>query len=939
MFGGRVGASKYVGRVGGLAVALGVGVAVFTGAGAASADSDAGSSQSESNSAAGGGSPSGGAQAYSEGAATSDRPSRPRLNGPRSVEAIETDVRTAQKRVRKATVAEQGTSSTLKLRAEDAAASELSPPSSGAESGDAPGAASVTDEALQGSGVQPEPAVVEQRDSMDVPIVPITVPSAATVRFGTGHHEGSSPRGGSSPTTPAAALAPFAVAAATRRDLSGNGDTDDLAPQTAADATMSTSLARASAAMSPAMATAPRPNLTQLINTYIYAPIHAGLQSFLATPAGQQFAKFMNTVLASYAIGNGRDGTSDNPDGTRAGWLFGDGGAGWNSDQAGVSGGDGGAAGIFGSGGQGGAGGAGAAGGTGGSGGTFMGVGGDGGDGGDSTDGSAPGGAGGDGGAAPSRLFGIGGAGGHGGEGAVGGVGGDGGEAVGLLGNGGRGGDGGHGTAVGPLPALGGAGGGTRDGLGKHGKVGEAGTQAGIDATPPANSPLPGGMIPTITRTGAWLTDSEGRVVILRGFNVVDITDPRTTPDVIGFGEDDAAFLAANGFNVVRLGVEWSQLQPSAGVFDETYLNRLEQTVALLADHGIVTLLDMHENVPPDWVTGGLPPSSLPFPVSVFFDPAKNAALDRFWRNDELATGERVLNNYARMMQYLAHHFRGNSAVLGIEILNEPIPGNQFWPSVFGSSYFEAEQLTPFYNQVASAIRSVNGSVPMFFEPSVLATAMVPIRLGKVEDSNAVLSFHNYAFINMNGLVLPFVSTIASNALKYAEKHNIPAFLSEFGSSNNASSIRQSVGQSDANFVGWTEWMYSDTTFGGVDGTPEWLVKDPSLPPEGANVDFEKLKLLARPFAQSVAGTPISISFDDGEFRFGYSTLRADGQGRFGAGSESTFAIPGLHFPNGYEVTVTGGQVVSAPNATQLVIASDGSLNNISVTVRAVPVP
>lgn len=687
--------------------------------------------------------------------------------------------------------------------------------------------------------------------------------------------------------------------------------------------------------MEYALSPVARPNLTQLINTYIYAPIHAGLQSWLSTPTGRQFANFMNTVLASYAIGNGRDGTAEDPDGTRAGWLFGDGGAGWNSAQAGIAGGNGGAAGIFGNGGTGGAGGAGASGGTGGSGGTFMGVGGNGGAGGTAVA-DVAGGAGGDGGSAPGRLFGVGGAGGHGGSGSVGGIGGDGGDAIGLLGNGGHGGSGGDGTEIGPLPALGGAGGGSRDGLGKHGKVGAAGTQAGIVTTPPTADPSPGGVIPTITRTGAWLTDSEGRVTILRGFNVVDITGPRTTPDVIGFGEDDAAFLAANGFNVVRLGVEWSLLQPSAGVFDETYLERLEQTVSLLADHGIVSLLDMHENVPPDWVTGGLPPSSLPFPVSVFFDPAKNAALDKFWRNDQISTGEGVLNNYARMMQYLANHFKGNSAVLGIEILNEPIPGNQFWPSVFGSSFFEAEQLTPFYNQVAAAIRSVNSSVPIFFEPSVLATAMVPIRLGKVEDSNAVLSFHNYAFLNINGVVLPFVSTIASNALNYAKKHDIPAFLTEFGSSNNASSINQSVKQSDRNFVGWTEWMYSDTTYGGVDGTPEWLVKDPLLPPEGANVDYEKLKLLARPFAQSVAGTPTSISFKDGEFRFDFSTERADGQGVFGAGSQSVLAIPEIHFPNGYEVTVTGGQVVSAPNAARLVIASDGSASNISVKVRPV---
>jgi endoglycosylceramidase len=47
--------------------------------------------------------------------------------------------------------------------------------------------------------------------------------------------------------------------------------------------------------------------------------------------------------------------------------------------------------------------------------------------------------------------------------------------------------------------------------------------------------------------------------------------------------------------------------------------------------------------------------------------------------------------------------------------------------------------------------------------------------------------------------------------------------------------------------------------------------------------------------------------------------------------------VPAIEYPNGYEVSVTGGQVVSAPNAPELVIASDGSANAVSVTVTASP--
>ena len=49
--------------------------------------------------------------------------------------------------------------------------------------------------------------------------------------------------------------------------------------------------------------------------------------------------------------------------------------------------------------------------------------------------------------------------------------------------------------------------------------------------------------------SGRWLTDTLGRVVILHGFNYV-AKSPPFYPAAFGFGDDDAAFLAAEGFTV-----------------------------------------------------------------------------------------------------------------------------------------------------------------------------------------------------------------------------------------------------------------------------------------------------------------------------------------------------------------------------------------------------
>ncbi|AWG62987.1 endoglycoceramidase [Mycobacteroides abscessus] len=757
------------------------------------------------------------------------------------------------------------------------------------------------------------------------------------------------PFSGTWPTTPSHTPTAWLAAAAARRELSATSVpaqpssaiklgvvAASATPSTQTAATSGTATSAAAAANPLISQPATTPDITHQFNVLIYVPLHAFSQQWINSPLGRQVDAFINKAFGSYAIGNGVAGNAAHPDGTAGGWLLGDGGAGWSSNQAGVVGGNGGAAvGFIGTGGVGGNGGAGAAGGIGGAGGTLMGIGGNGGNGGAAT-GAAAGGAGGAGGAAPGRLFGIGGAGGNGSDGGVGGYGGDGGSAIGVFGSGGRGGDAGNGSTTGPLPALGGAGGNAAF-LGSHGSVGNAGTQAGIPSAP-SGTAGPGGTVLPISTTGTWLTDSNGKVVLMHGTNQVNISPNLLTPSEAGFSSDDAAFLAANGFNAVRIGIDWSRLEPQPGVYDDTYLASINQTVQMLASHGISSLLDMHQQLGPAWSinTGGLSSANLPFPLGLFFDPAQNHALDNFWANGTASNGVGLENNYAQMMEHVANYFNGDAAVMGIEIMNEPLPGNQTIPTLLGSNFFDAQELTPFYNQVAAAIRAVNPTTTIFYEPNFLATAMIPIRLGTVDASNTVLAFHNYSYIDAGPLgVLPFVNVIEQNAEAYARAHGIPAFMTEFGSSSDQTSIADTMNPANHDLIGWTEWSYSNTGYGGIDGTPEWLVNDPSKPLTGDNVNTATLQTLTRPYPQLIAGTPGSYSFKNGTFQFTYSTNRVDGQGQFASGSQTVISVPAVQYPNGYQVAVIGGHVVSAANAPQLIIASDNGASTISVTVSA----
>src|SRR5205085_8209759 len=122
---------------------------------------------------------------------------------------------------------------------------------------------------------------------------------------------------------------------------------------------------------------------------------------------------------------------------------------------------------------------------------------------------------------------------------------------------------------------------------------------------------------PSIGHNGRWFTDASGRVVIFHGVNMV-MKVPPYQPSAMGFGDDDAALLAHEGFNTVRLGLILKGLEPKPGVFNDAYLNAYLATVRTLGAHGIKVLVDFHQDLfnerfsgegLPDWMVqdDGLP--------------------------------------------------------------------------------------------------------------------------------------------------------------------------------------------------------------------------------------------------------------------------------------------------------------------------------------------
>ena len=454
---------------------------------------------------------------------------------------------------------------------------------------------------------------------------------------------------------------------------------------------------------------------------------------------------------------------------------------------------------------------------------------------------------------------------------------------------------------------------------------------------------------PPIRSVGTWMTDASGRVVILHGLNQVYKVAPYT-PSAGGFGDDDAAFLAANGFNAMRIGVIWAAVEPQPGVYDDAYLASIQQTTQTLARHGIVSLLDFHQDLyneefqgegAPAWATqdGGLINPALGFPGNYFANLAENHAWDAFWADAPASDGRGLQDHYAGTLAHVASYFRGVPSVMGYEVMNEPWPGTT-WAlclnPLLGCPLFDAA-LSRFNAKAVSAVRAADAGHVVWVEPNVLFNQGMPTNVTSFGPGSG-FAFHDYCGVQSltgNNLTCPQQDGLTfHNAAAYASSHQVPALLTEFGATNDLSNLTEVEDYADQNRMSWLEWAYTGNDKTSSSSSGQALVYDPSQAPSGANVNAAKLQVLARPYPQAVAGIPGSWSWASGVFALTYSTARAGG-GFFVAGSETDISAPAVAFPRGYAVSVVGARVISAPNAPTLRLASLPGASAVTVTVRS----
>lgn len=457
--------------------------------------------------------------------------------------------------------------------------------------------------------------------------------------------------------------------------------------------------------------------------------------------------------------------------------------------------------------------------------------------------------------------------------------------------------------------------------------------------------------------SGRWFRTEDGRVALLRGTAAAARASGQTFQQ-LGFGQDDARFLREQGFNVVRLGITWANLQPKARSFSKPYLKSVKQTIRMLAKQGIYTIVDFHQDQfselygdgAPGWATvkRGTSTPQCGFPLNLKAGVLDcrtdiNNAYAAFWRNEKVR-GKGLQQWYGEMLKRVVTEFKPlGSAVIGYELMNEPYPGLG-WQKCYedpaaalpvrGCKEFERGPLARFYRKMIPIVQAADSQTVVFYEPVVLFDLGAPTYLPKFKFDNIAFAFHPYDYYYQHSY-----TGQDQEALRYGQKMRVPIIATEFGATPSKSLLEESMAGFNQTLISATEWTYyNDAPFeispgqGNVAPPPpsaQSMVFDPRLPPIGANVQKAVVQSIAQPFPHYTCGTPRQLDYQPatGQFTYVFTPKR-----KAGAKCKTVIKVSQSYQLDGISVQAKGASVKYLPGRNAIVVTAKPKKSRVTVT-------
>jgi len=423
---------------------------------------------------------------------------------------------------------------------------------------------------------------------------------------------------------------------------------------------------------------------------------------------------------------------------------------------------------------------------------------------------------------------------------------------------------------------------------------------------------------PTGWRTdGQRIIDPDGRQRILQGINVANGVKP--APYDCWAVEEDYARLQGWGFSAIRLLTSWAAIMPEPDVIDQAYLAKYDQRVAWAAEHDLLVIIDMHQDVfgegfgfngAPRWACDeALYATFVPLQpwFRNYFAPEVQACFGRFWEDEALQ------DQFIAAAATIAGRYANDDAVIGLDLFNEPMFGD-----TSAGKNFERQQLQPFYERLITGVRAAAPRSLIFAEPFVGIQILWQTDLEPFAADNVVFAPHFYQSSvhdqqSYDGDPTYIEDTMAVYQ-QAATDLGVPWWLGEWGgpsaTTNFPAYLKDILAETERHQVGTAQWAYDpeDDGFGPL------------------NTDHsektEVVDVLARVYPKAVAGELVSFRFDDATDIF-TMTLRTEA----GVTGPTVLAFPeARHYPDGFVVEST-----DADGAWSY--ATDAALAELSFTI------
>lgn len=440
--------------------------------------------------------------------------------------------------------------------------------------------------------------------------------------------------------------------------------------------------------------------------------------------------------------------------------------------------------------------------------------------------------------------------------------------------------------------------------------------------------------------------------------------------------EADIKSMASLGFNLVRLPISWSELEPERGQVDAIFLDRVAQIVDWARAASMYVLLDMHQNGfshfvgpgpgvnplqlsgAPRWatMTDGMP--SQVFGGNREINPAVFEATNNFWYDRD-----GIQDEYIAAFAQVVRRFKDDSVVAGFGIYNEPWIGWNLPPG------FDDLLLFPFYRRVIDAVTGARDGLPCwsgFYMPAVCGyrdlgvgdrrhlmlvdTGLIrevtdfPSHLGLPVSSypNVVLGLHAYTHTYTPDRL--FLNQTPPNASypwggydqgwdaaeKEAKAMDVALFLEEFGTDPAFDDLvlKSQLAEAERHRVGYAFWVWKENKQATQKPSEVWGVFDP--PPTTSESSG-----CIRPSRERQLGSVYPRESADPQARFHYDSLTGaftlEASGR--AGDPPTVVY--ISRENEGAVS-TGGSatasVLADPDGSRLVsVSAEGGAFTVSV--------